>query len=114
MTTPSPSVPSGRAGSVGSFDRRIVVRVVLAVAVVCAACVVATLVLGPRDAGSGPAFERAFLGACTRGGGDTDACRCAFAAWTAAVPESERAGLDERLARGGALPAEVRESLSTC
>jgi hypothetical protein len=109
-STPSPA-PSG---AIGPFDRTVVVRVVLGVLALCVACVVATLVAAPDDPGSTPAFEQSFLGSCTRSGAAEDACRCALERWAATVPDADRAGLDERLAGGEPLPAEVGEALAGC
>jgi len=113
-STPSPTPPPDPSGSIGPFDRTVVGRVVLAVLALCVACVVATLVAAPDDPGSAAAFERAFVGSCTRSGAGEDACRCAHDRWVAAVPDADRAGLDERLAGGEPLPAEVAEALAGC
>ena len=114
MSSPTPVPPPARVRTIGPFDRTVAVRVVVGVLLLLAGCVVATLLAAPGDAGSVPAFERAFLGSCSRSGADDDACRCALERWTAAVPEADRAGLDERLGTGESLPVEVRDALAAC
>lgn len=98
----------------GPYESAVVARLGLALLVVFAG--VALLALLTRSTGGdGPAsFDRTFVASCGRSGADDTACRCALDRWHEVVAEPQRVPLDEDLAAGQSLPAEVAAAVATC
>lgn len=107
-----PNPPTRRA--VPTPPRRALLAIGVVWAAVMAGWAVAVAVTAPPEPVGDAAFGREFLAACTRSGGDADACDCAWERWQDTVDPAERRALDEALAAGGELPATVDEALAAC